>query len=884
LSNRRLNLYPTTASGGLTIAEKGTVHSLVQQADASFSVTLDSVRPVSWGRARHREPVSIGIPLPAGQVRSVAKLSLESAGRGDIPLQARPLDLWPDGSVRWLLLDFAADLDTDGLAAFVLRNGKAAEPAPEGLRISENENELRVSTGIATFGFSVGGAFPFTRVDVGQTQPIACERSGLQIDLDGQVLEFVIATARVVETGPLRAVVELGATSRNESSAPLTVSALVEVFAGSATLRVELTIRNHRRAHHPNGVWVLGDSGSLRIRSASLKLAVSNIQRIQCAPEFGSSLEPVEAPFAIYQESSGGENWRSPVHRNREGIQPLRFRGYHLQAGESKRPGHRATPIVVIESPQASIAVTMPQFWQNFPRSITVDDANVELGLFPRQAPDEHELQGGEQKTFLLAVAFDRDPVSEPPLSWCHDPQFVYPSPEWSCRTEAIPLLVSAARDPNRGYLALVASGLDSADGFFAKRERADEYGWRHFGDLPGDHESAFQPAGQWLVSHYNNQYDAILCFAIQFLRTGDHRWHELMMDLARHVRDIDIYHTTEDKAAYSGGLFWHTLHYADAGTATHRTYPLGSNGGGPSNEHNYNAGLMVHHFVTGHAASRDAAIGLGQWVIDMDDGSRTVFRFLSAGPTGLASSSGSLGYQGPGRGAANSILACLVAHRLSGRRAFAAKVDELIRRCVHPADDLASLNPFNIEERWYYTVFLQALGFYLEQKAERREFDSMFAYAKSSLLHYARWMAEHERPYLDHPERLEFPNETWAAQDLRKADVLLFAARHAPEAEGPFLLERARQFFDYAVGFLAMTPKHRLTRPLILLMSNGVRFGWFLVTSEARLVATTDMAVEAPRLGHKFTPQKRKAIRRAKALAAAAMIAVLALAVYLVG
>ena len=48
----------------------------------------------------------------------------------------------------------------------------------------------------------------------------------------------------------------------------------------------------------------------------------------------------------------------------------------------------------------------------------------------------------------------------------------------------------------------------------------------------------------------------------MQFLRTGDARWWRLMDDLARHVRDIDIYHTREDKAAYNGGLFWHTNHY----------------------------------------------------------------------------------------------------------------------------------------------------------------------------------------------------------------------------------------------------------------------------------------------------------------------------------
>ena len=84
--------------------------------------------------------------------------------------------------------------------------------------------------------------------------------------------------------------------------------------------------------------------------------------------------------------------------------------------------------------------------------------------------------------------------------------------------------------------------------------------------------------------------------------------------------------------------------------------------------------------------------------------------------------------------------------------------------------------------------MFLQALGKYLDYKAERGELDALYAYARASLLHYARWMAEHEYPYLSKPEMLEYPTETWAAQDMRKAEVLQEAGRWAaagPESRG---------------------------------------------------------------------------------------------------
>ena len=139
-----------------------------------------------------------------------------------------------------------------------------------------------------------------------------------------------------------------------------------------------------------------------------------------------------------------------------------------------------------------------------------------------------------------------------------------------------------------------------------------DEYGWRHFGEIYADHE-AVDRAG--LVSHYNNQYDAIAGLASRFMQTGDARWWSAMCELAAHVTDIDLYHTTDDRAAYNGGYFWHTQHYVAAGTATHRSYSrlAVSSGGGPSSEHNYTTGLLLHHFLTGSRAIAGGGVAAGR-------------------------------------------------------------------------------------------------------------------------------------------------------------------------------------------------------------------------------------------------------------------------------
>ncbi len=779
------------------------------------------------------------------------------------PPQVRVLDAWPDGSIRWALVDLLADTPAPPAMKPSDLGVTSSVTPPKNVRVSMNEKTVNVDTGAATFGFEFGGAFPFSSIDVGSQSPIDISASGLQLDTSGAAMHFRITDVQVHETGPVRAEIELRA--GGVGPAPLDVSARIELFAGSATARLHLTLLNRRRARHPNGQWVLGDEGSVSLRSAALVLTVAgSIDRVRCAAEDGSPLSDVELPFELFQESSGGDHWNGPIHRNRDGRVPLRFRGYRLRAGASERTGDRATPIVVVETDRGEIAVTAPRFWQNFPRAIGVDGRTIEIGLFPSQAPEPHELQGGEQKTHEVLIAFGKDAVSDPPLAWCHDPQFAYPPPQWCCSSGAVPFLIPECDDAKREYLDLVSLALDPARGLDAKNERADEYGWRNFGDLHADHESAFQSPDQPHVSHYNNQYDAMAGFAMHFLRTGDRRWWRLMTDLARHVRDIDIYRTTGDKAAYNGGLFWHTCHYTDAGTATHRTYPRGVPGGGPSSEHNYNAGLMLHYFMTGERASRDVAIDLGRWVIDMDDGRKTLFRWLAGGATGLASASGSMSYHGPGRGPANSILACLVAARLTNAPEYAAKADALIRRCIHPEDDVNARNLLDVEPRWYYTVFLQSLGWYLHQKGELGRLDEMYAYARASLLRYARWMAVHERPYLDRPEVLEFPTETWAAQDIRKADVFLWAAQHTTAHERAQFLERARHFFEYSVSTLATKPTRHYTRPVVLLLTSGIRSGWFGVNASA---LPEPAGVQPPPAGPppaSFESQKTRAKRHA--------------------
>jgi hypothetical protein len=135
--------------------------------------------------------------------------------------------------------------------------------------------------------------------------------------------------------------------------------------------------------------------------------------------------------------------------------------------------------------------------------------------------------------------------------------------------------------------------------------------------------------------------------------------------------------------------------------------------------------------------------------------------------------------------------------------------------------------------------------------------------------------MAEHEYPYLEKPEILEYPTETWAAQDMRKSEIFKYTARHATGAERIRFLERSEFFFRYSTNTLAGMKTRSLARPVVLLLSYGFMHACFQqqpkIASPPPRDANHDFG--SPEV---FIPQKVRAMRRFKALVLAGGVAVL--------
>ena len=101
-------------------------------APVSFAETIELTVSEPSGVVRNGWPVTSGVPLAAGELRRDTHVALFEATGAEIPLQTEVLSRWPDGSIRWLLLDFQIDIDVIEGTSFQRRVWRALLEIPYG--------------------------------------------------------------------------------------------------------------------------------------------------------------------------------------------------------------------------------------------------------------------------------------------------------------------------------------------------------------------------------------------------------------------------------------------------------------------------------------------------------------------------------------------------------------------------------------------------------------------------------------------------------------------------------------------------------------------------------------------------------------------------------
>ncbi len=339
---------------------------------------------------RNHEPVTVGIPFPRSLAPSLDGWRLLSVD-GPLRLQTRVHERWPDGSVRWALLDFAVRLPRGADdQVLTLQPGPSDAPADGPVvNVAMTGRRMRIDTGSCQTVLDPDVAGLFAEATANDEAVLASNACSLRLlGAAGESWPVRWELPEIESAGALRSTIVARGRAIAGERTQVALTLRLDVYAGSPTVRLRLTARNPSAATHPRGIWELGDPGSRLIKELSFVLRQAGTgvpASIRYSVERDGAFQRCQSHFHAYQDSSGGPNWQSTNHVNRKGVVPLRFRGYEAHVDGTSTQGLRATPIVTIEDSARSLSVAVPQFWQNFPQAIDAGAAGLAVSFWLRR-------------------------------------------------------------------------------------------------------------------------------------------------------------------------------------------------------------------------------------------------------------------------------------------------------------------------------------------------------------------------------------------------------------------------------------------------------------------------------------------------------------------
>ena len=229
----------------VTVGITGEAFALDIDIDIPISVH-EALREQVSGIDRLSEPVTVGVPFPKGWLREKGGVP-QLAVKGAPAYQFRTLARWEDGSVRWALADFQADVKAKGVNrefSIIPGPGRTA-----GNMAEEQGGVITVDTGAITAKIKKKGFNLFDIVAAGQEVIVESGTSrGIVVTGDDgrEYLASSDPTARVSieENGPVRAVVKAEGTHVAGGKRMMDYTVRMHFYRLSSKVKVFYTLRN----------------------------------------------------------------------------------------------------------------------------------------------------------------------------------------------------------------------------------------------------------------------------------------------------------------------------------------------------------------------------------------------------------------------------------------------------------------------------------------------------------------------------------------------------------------------------------------------------------------------------------------------------------------
>lgn len=530
-------------------------------------------------------PITSGVPFPQAQLASSDHVRL-LAGDAEIPAQIETTARWPDGSIKWLLVTFTADVEAGQTGQYRLQYGNRVRRADvtRGLKVNEQDGEVRIETGVMQFTIDRSGNL----AELIRDGRSLLRKDGVcashATDSEAAIYNTLDSPTDIVveEPGPMRVVVKVTSWLTDAGGVRLMrIEKRIMAYRGAAFLRVEHTFVLDQPRKFTN------------LEKLVYRVPVPATQTAWRVPTLGGG------ELALQQ--AGSSAWQ---RFDRELVTTA-------DGKETPSPG-RIVGSIVADHPDG-VAIAVRDLWQNYPKGFSVTDDGVDIDLCPDfkagqydQFPFEkaghqlyyylldgrYRLKHGMSKTHALLLSFEDQAKRDAVCAAFQKPLLATAPPSWYCGSKAF--YDVAPRDTAK--FALYEEAIDdNLEAYAEQRERQHDFGMLNYGDWYGERGTNWG----------NIEYDTQHAFFLEYIRSGNPAAFFLGEAAELHNRDIDTIQASENPHDI-GAVYVHQM--CHVGEYYDRAVPgsLGFPSGGFTVSHAWTEGHFDHYFLTGDRRSFD--------------------------------------------------------------------------------------------------------------------------------------------------------------------------------------------------------------------------------------------------------------------------------------
>ena len=536
------------------------------------------------GVLREGWPLRRGVPLPRNELNSTSNIRLLNPAGDEHPCCVKESARWPDGSIKWILIDFQISIGPQESEIYKIEYGPDVlrEKVDSNLAVESTPSGIRVNTDALSFFVDTRNFKLLEQVQhLGKHSPselsqdFTIKRGDTVYRLsEGETHEVLLE-----EVNAFRATIRASGTFGQPECFDYLVR--ITAFADLSWLEMELTFLNRE------------DSEFTEISEIVFNNTLPRKKNVTGSCGSGRKIYSSTEPFYFYHEEvleNYGVFSGSSIYRE-DGTKVEGIGMYEQQLARGW----------LDESNQESgVCISMRDFVALYPKEATWTPGQIDFSIWPERSCSLR-LHQGIARTHTIMVHFhacDAAAARVEELAAAFDEPLLPQNSNWYLESGAFGLVLPHL--PDR-YPLIERQLRDQT----VQTRNTRSLGMVDFGDYvnPG--------TGSQGGFSTNNEPDRLHGFLIQHIRTGDRIAWGLVEAAVWHTIDIDmVHHTTRDPLEL-GGVRIHGhdhVQYDAEGYPNVSTVP----------SHMWTEGLLEYYHLTGHPRFYEAALSIGECFLRM--------------------------------------------------------------------------------------------------------------------------------------------------------------------------------------------------------------------------------------------------------------------------